>query len=150
MTGRFCSRKLHLQNLKFPTMKIVPMKNITLGYTYSNIFTSGCFLIRNFSTSRVEFSYFPKVDIKFTLESLLERLNYLIDNAYIIFDGNVYRQAIGIPVGTNADPHVANIYLHQYENDYFNYLYINNMKGELSKLKHVFRFQDDLISFNDH
>ena len=24
------------------------------------------------------------------------------------------------------------------------------MKGELSKLQHVFRFQDDLISFNDH
>ena len=33
----------------------------------------------------------------------------------IIFDGNVYRQAIGIPMGTNAGPHVANIYLHQYE-----------------------------------
>ena len=72
---------------------------------------------------------FLKSCIKFTLESLLECLNYLIDNAYIIFDGNVYRQAIGIPMGTNAGPHVANIYL-QYENDYFNYLYINNMKGE--------------------
>ena len=24
------------------------------------------------------------------------------------------------------------------------------MKGELSKLQHVFRFQDDPISFNDH
>ena len=24
------------------------------------------------------------------------------------------------------------------------------MKGELSKLQHVFRFQDDLTSFNDH
>ena len=88
--------------------------------------------------------------IKFTLQSLLECLKYLIDSAYIIFDGNVYKQANGIPMGTNAGPHVANIYLHQYENDYFNYLYINNMKGELSKLQHVFRFQDDLISFNDH
>ena len=53
-------------------------------------------------------------------------------------------------MGTNAGPHVANLYLHQFENDYFNYLYINNMKGELSKLQHVFRFQDELISFNDH
>ena len=52
----------------------------------------------------------------------------------------LYRQAIGIPMGTNAGPHVANICLHQYENDYFDYLYINNMKGELSKLQHVFRF----------
>ena len=44
----------------------------------------------------------------------------MIGNAYIIFDGNVYRQAIGIPMGTNAGPHVANIlYLHQYENEYW-------------------------------
>ena len=41
---------------------------------------------------------------------------------------------IGIPMGTNAGPHMANIYLHQYEDDYFHYLYINNMKGEVSKL----------------
>ena len=62
--------------------------------------------------------------------------------------GYIYRPAIGIPMRTNAGPHNANIYLRQYENHYFNYLY--NMKGELSKLQHVFRFQDDLISFNDH
>ena len=98
------------------------------------------FVVCNFFSKCAYFSdsnSISKSCIKFTLESLLECLNYLI---YIIFDGNVYRQAIGIPMGTNAGPHVANIYLHQYENDYFNYLYINNMKGELSKLQHVFRF----------
>ena len=114
-----------------------------------------CFVVCNLFSKCVYFSdsnSISKSCIKFTPESLLECLNYLIDNAYIIFDGNVivYRQAIGIPMGTNAGPHVANIYLHQYEIYYFNYLHINNMKGELSKLQHVFRFQDDLISFNDH
>ena len=114
---------------------------------------SKCFVICNLFSKCVYFSDSDSISkscIKLTLESLLECLNYLIDNTYIIFDGNVYGQAIGIPMGTNAGPHVANIYLHQYENDYFNYLYINNMKGELSKLQHVFRFQDGLISFNDH
>ena len=114
---------------------------------------SKCFVICNLFSKCIHFSDSDSISkscIKFTLESLLECLNYLIDNAYIIFDGNVYGQAIGIPMGTNAGPHVANTYLHQYENDYFNYLYINNMKSELSKLQHVFRFQDDLISFNDH
>ena len=119
-------------HIKYLTLKV----NVLLFVT--------CFLNVSDSNS------ISKSCIKFTLESLLECLNYLIDNAYIIFDGNVYRQSIGIPMGTNAGPHVANIYVHQYENDYFNYLYINNMKGELSKLQHVFRFQDDLISFNDH
>ena len=112
---------------------------------------SKCFVVCNLFSKCAYFSdsnSISKSCIKFTLESLLECLNYLIDNAYIIFDGNVYRQAIGIPMGTNAGPHVANIYIHQYENDYFNYLYY--LKGKLSKLQHVFRFQDDLISFNDH
>ena len=114
---------------------------------------SKCFVVCNLLSKCVYFSdsnSISKSCIKFTPESLLECLNYLIHNAYIIFDGNLYRQAIGIPMGTNAGPHVANIYLHQYKIHYFNYLHINNMKGELSKLQHVFRFQDDLISFNDH
>ena len=52
-------------------------------------------------------------------------------------------------MGTNSGPHVANIYLHQYEFDYFTYLLENNLVDELKKLQYVFRFQDDLISFND-
>ena len=87
--------------------------------------------------------------IKFTKSSFIECINYLIDNAFVIFNDRVYRQVVGIPMGTNAGPHVANIYLHQYEHDYFVYLYENNLKDELAKLEHVFRFQDDLISFND-
>ena len=53
-------------------------------------------------------------------------------------------------MGTNSGPHIANIYLHQYEYDYFIYLYENDMKEELANLEHIFRFQDDLISFNDN
>ena len=88
--------------------------------------------------------------IKFSKSSLIECINYLIDNAFVIFNGSVYRQVIGIPMGTNAGPHVANIYLHQYEFEYFIVLYDQNLKVELAKLEHVFRFQDDLISFNDN
>ena len=114
---------------------------------------SKCFVVCNLFSKCVYFSDSDSISkscVTFTIESLLECLDYLIDNAFIIFDGNVYRQANGIPMGTNAGPHVANIYLHQYENVFFYYLYINNMMNELSKLQHVFRFQDDLISFNDH
>jgi hypothetical protein len=87
--------------------------------------------------------------IRFTKSSLIECINFLIDNSYIMFNDRVYRQVIGIPMGTNAGPHIANIYLHQYEHQYFVKLYEGNMKEELANLEHVFRFQDDLISFND-
>ena len=87
--------------------------------------------------------------VKFTKQSLLDCIFYLIDNACVIHNNCVYRQVIGIPMGTNSGPHVAKIYLHQYEFDYFTYLLENNLVDQLRKLQYVFRFQDDLISFND-
>ena len=52
-------------------------------------------------------------------------------------------------MGSNAGPHVANIYLHQYEHDYYIYLYENNLKDDLAKMEHIYRFQDDLLALND-
>ena len=91
-----------------------------------------------------------KSNIVFTKSSLIECLHFLIDNSFVVFNDCVYRQVVGIPMGTNSGPHIANIYLHQYEYDYFIYLYENDMKEELANLEHIFRFQDDLISFNDN
>ena len=42
----------------------------------------------------------------------MECLNYLIDNSYVTYQGKIYRQVIGIPMGTNAAPQIANAYLH--------------------------------------
>jgi hypothetical protein len=62
----------------------------------------------------------------------------------------VYKQIIGIPMGISAGPHIANIYLHQFEHDYFNVLYNSNDKVALRKMAHIFRFQDDLLALNDN
>ena len=92
----------------------------------------------------------PKSYIVFNKSNLVECINYLIDNAFVVFNNNVYRQVIGIPMGTNSGPHVANIYLHQYEHEYFRLLFDRGKNDLLARLEFVFRFQDDLISFNDH
>ena len=52
-------------------------------------------------------------------------------------------------MGTSSAPHMANIYLHVYEHDYFTYLYDNNLKEKLAKLENIFRYQDDLLVLND-
>ena len=52
-------------------------------------------------------------------------------------------------MGTSCAPHKANIYLHQYEHEYFIKLYEANSVEELAKLEHVYRYQDDLLSLND-
>ena len=85
-------------------------------------------------------------DISFDKETLLACLNYLIDNSYVIYNKSVYNW---ISMGTNCAPHIANIYLHVYENEYVEKLIENNDLKTLEKFKDIFRFQDDLFSVND-
>ena len=59
-----------------------------------------------------------------------------MENIYVQFDGMVYQEKVGIPVGTNCAPLIADLFLYCYERDFM---------SDLQKLK---RF--DLIDmFND-
>ena len=42
---------------------------------------------------------------------LVEWAEYLIDNVYIKVGNNVYRQTVGIPMGTDCAPQLANLFL---------------------------------------
>ena len=46
---------------------------------------------------------------------LVEWTEYLIDNVYIKVGNNVYCQTIGIPMGTDCAPQLANLFLFQYK-----------------------------------
>ena len=51
----------------------------------------------------------------FEYDQLVELLNFLIDNIYINFGDSIFRQTIGIQMGTNSAPLLANLYLFYYE-----------------------------------
>ena len=38
----------------------------------------------------------------FSIEGFIEALNFLIDNSFILYKGSLFRQVIGIPMGTNT------------------------------------------------
>ena len=80
---------------------------------------------------------------------LIKHVNFIIDNSYIKFDDKCYRQVIGIPMGTNCAPHVANIFLHVFEYEFIDDLVMMDNINLASKLKTMFRYQDDLIVFED-
>ena len=82
-------------------------------YIVCNDFFRNAFFSDNFNLS--------KSNVKFTKDEFLECIHFLIDNSFINFNGCIYRQVIGIPMGTSSAPHMANIYLHVYEHDYFTY-----------------------------
>ena len=81
---------------------------------------------------------------------LIKAINFIIDNSYVLFHDVVYRQVIGIPMGTNCAPFLANIYLHVFEYDYTQYLIENNHIDTAKSLSQMFRYQDDCISMNDN
>ena len=86
----------------------------------------------------------------FTKVEFISSLSFLVENSYVVFKGNLFRQIIGIPMGTNSAPHMANIYLFQYEYEYIQQLKGNNKIKELRLLQSIYRYQDDLLVVNDN
>ena len=48
---------------------------------------------------------------EYTIDTLLEALDLLLFNTYIQFNGSIFKQILGIPMGGNASPCIANVYL---------------------------------------
>ena len=46
---------------------------------------------------------------------MIRLLNWLIDNIYVTFGDKCFRQVIGIPMGTDCAPFLANLFLFSYE-----------------------------------
>ena len=49
-------------------------------------------------------------------------LTYLLDKIYIRFGTKLYRQIVGIPMGTNCAPLVVDLFLYCYERDFMDSL----------------------------
>ena len=65
------------------------------------------------------------------------------------YKGEIYRQCIGIPMGTKCAPHAANLFLHTYEYKYIDHLVATGRTALALLLANMFRYQDDCIVFND-
>ena len=53
-----------------------------------------------------------------TCQKVCEALTFLLDNIYIRFGSKLYRQIVGIPMGTNCAPLVADLFLFCYESPF--------------------------------
>ena len=66
---------------------------------------------------------------------MCDALHYLLDNIFIRFGSKLYRQIVGIPMGTNCAPLVADLFLFCYERDFMLSLSENNQVIKLILLK---------------
>ena len=57
--------------------------------------------------------------VKYLLKGLpFDALTFLLDNIFIRFGTKLYRQLVGITMGTNCTPLVADLFLFCYERDF--------------------------------
>ena len=76
-------------------------------------------------------------------------IEFLVDNVYVRFSGQLFRQMVGIPMGTNCAQLLADLFLYSYENEFLDKL-IKEGKWKLArKFNLSYRYIDDLFSFNN-
>ena len=72
-----------------------------------------------------------------------------MDNVYVRFGGQLFRQTVGIPMGTNCAPLLADLFLYSYENGFLDKLIKEGKRKLAVKFNFSYCYTDDLISFNN-
>ena len=84
----------------------------------------------------------------YSLQQIKSALQYLLNNCYFQVGSSIFRQIIGIPMGSDPAPFFANLFLFHYESMWLKSIK-NGQYGKARKFGNVFRFIDDLIAIND-
>ena len=61
-------------------------------------------------------------DNKYTASDICKMIESLVDNIYVRFGGQLFQQMVGIPMGTNCAPLLADLFLYSYENKFLDKL----------------------------
>ena len=78
------------------------------------------------------------------------KLTFLLDNIYIRFGSKLYRQIVGIPMGTNCAPLVGDLFLFCYERDAKLSLSDDKKSEVIEAFNSTSRYLDDLFNIDDN
>ena len=81
---------------------------------------------------------------------MCEALTFLLDNIYIRYGTNLYRQIVCIPMGTNCAPLVADLFLFCCERDIMLSLSEDNQSGVMEAFDSTSRYLDDLLNIDNN
>ena len=68
---------------------------------------------------------------KYSQDDIIKMLEFLVDNIFVVFAGKVFKQTVGIPMGTNYAPLLADIFLYSYEADFIQSLLSTGKKHHI-------------------
>ena len=81
---------------------------------------------------------------------MITAIEFLLDNIYVRFGNTVYRQIVGIPMGTNCAPLIADLFLYCYESQFMAKIQKYPSKQDLvDQFNNTFRYLDDVLALNN-
>ena len=129
----------HRAHRQLKKQLFAPIRNTMSKSKYSvmNYRSNKCFL-----GSKSYDSY-----MSFTCDDLCDMLSFLINNIYVIFGDTIMRQVIGIPMGTDCAPLLADLFLHSYEAKFLSDLIKDKKTRHVARIfNRTDRYIDDLFS----
>ena len=82
-------------------------------------------------------------------DDIIKVLEFLVDNIFVVFAGKVSQQIVGIPMGTNCAPLLADIFLYWYEAEFIQSLLSSGRKQLATRSNFTYRYIDDGLSINN-
>ena len=76
-------------------------------------------------------------------------LEFLVDNIFVVLGGKVFQYIVGIPMGTNCAPLLADVFQYSYEADFIQSLLSTGKKKLASQFNFTYRYIDDVLSINN-
>ena len=88
---------------------------------------------------------------KYTEDDIVRMLEFVIDNIFVECGGVIFQKVIGIPMGTNCAPLLADLFLYSYEAEFIQTrALIKSGKRHLAKsFNFTYRYIDDVLSINN-
>ena len=91
----------------------------------------------------------PKKYHALSCKNVCDALTFFLANIFIRFGTKLYRQVVGIPMGTNCAPLVADLFLFCYERDFMMSLSDDKQADVIDAFNTTSRYLDDIFNINN-
>ena len=106
-----------------------------------------------FIACNIERAFFTNSEVKhykmWTCPDVCRALDFLLDNIFVRYGDALYRQVIGIPMGTNCAPLVADLFLYCYERDFMLSLKPDTQHEIIQSFNRTSRYLDDILNLDN-
>ena len=93
--------------------------------------------------------YYSDVHTKYFEVDVIKMLDFHIDNICVLFSGQLFQQTVGIPMGRNCAPILADLFLYGYEAEFIQGLLEAGKKHLAQKLYFTYRYIDGVLSYDN-